>query len=71
MLICGLNCRWEWSHLSGRISVQNIKLIIGREGLKGKLGHGVEAGGDAFLGNPLLKDPVSSSAVETFAAISV
>lgn len=61
MLICGLNYQWEWSHLSGRISIQNVKLIISGRGWKANLARGPGGGGDAFWGNPLLKAPMSSS----------
>lgn len=60
MLICGLNYQWEWSHLSGRISIQNVKLIISRRGWKANLAMGPRGGGDALWGNPLLKAPMSS-----------
>lgn len=56
MLICGLNYQWEWSHLSGRISVQNIKPIIKQEGLKGKLGCGAGGWGGCISREPFVKE---------------
>lgn len=71
MLICGLNYQWEWSHLSGRISVQNIKPIIRQEGLKGKLGRGAGGWGGCISREPFVKESHEYICIETFAVILI